>query len=192
MSKTIEHGWELELPAATPEQLLAALSARDRLFGRSVTLEPEDDPGKAVEVWLGTTDALEGTTYHLNIFAELTGPAEYLEAAKDALEDVVGDQIEIAAAEAEDAKLIETRAAAEIHFDKVAEDDECAELIIPEWLAPGEEVELPWGFRPFGPDGKAWPADDFVKKHGRVALVPAGVDLRLYELPEIEDDEAEG
>jgi len=51
-------------------------------------------------VWLGTTDALEGTTYHLNIFAELTGPAEYLEAAKDALEDVVGDQIEIAAAEA--------------------------------------------------------------------------------------------
>jgi hypothetical protein len=191
MSKTIEHGWELELPAATPEQLLAALSARDRLFGRSVTLEPEDDPGKSVEVWLGTTDALEGTTYHLHIFAELAGPADYLDAAKDALEDVVGDQIEIAAAEAEEAKLIETRPAAGIHFTRVGEDDERPELVIPEWLAPDEEVELPWGFRPFEADGKAWPSDEVIKTHGRVAVVPTGEELRLYELPEIEDDEEE-
>lgn len=193
MSATLEHGWELELPASTPEQLLAALTARDRLFGQTITLEPEDEPEKAVEVWLGTTDALADETFHLGVYAELTGPSEFLEAARDALEDIVSEQVEEANAEAAQAELLESRPSSAIHFEPVKEEDERPQLIVPEWLAPGdpEEIELPWGFRPFDSDGKAWPANATIEAHDRLVLVPFGDELRLYTLPAIEDEEEE-
>ena len=79
MTSKLEHEWELELPAATAEQLLAALTTRDRLYGQSITLEPEDDPAKAVEVWLASVKSLEKGKYRLGVYAELAGPKEFLE-----------------------------------------------------------------------------------------------------------------
>lgn len=190
MAKTIEHEWEIELPAGTPEQLLAALAARDRLFGQSVTLEPEEDAENTVEVWFGATEALEDDTFHLAIYAELSGAPQYLDAARDALEDIVGEQIEMAATEAAEASLLETRKAAEVEFRQVSDDDQRPQLIIPEWLGPqGEDVEMPWGFRAFGQDGRPWPNDDTLSAHDRLVILPVGDDLRLYALPPIEDED---
>ena len=190
MSTTIEHEWEVELPAGTPEQLLAALAARDRLFGQSISLEPEEDEKNTVEVWIGTVEALEGETFKLSIYAELTGPKQYLEAAEEALEDIVGEQIEAAAVEAEQAKLLGRRPAAEVSFRRVGEDDERSELVIPEWLAPeGEEVELPMGFRGYDSKGKPWPTDAELSKHERVVVLPVKDELLLYALPPIEEED---
>lgn len=192
MRKTIEHEWEIELPAGTPEQLLAALAARDRLFGQSVTLEPEEDAENTVEVWFGAAEALEDDTFHLAVYAELSGSQQYLDAARDALEDIVGEQIEMAATEAAEAALVETRTAAEVEFRQVADEDQRPQLIIPEWLGPqGEDVEMPWGFRAFGQDGRAWPDDDTLSAHDRLVILPVGDELRLYALPPIEDEDDE-
>ena len=73
MTAKLEHEWELELPAATADQLLAALTTRDRLYGQTITLESEDDPAKAVEVWLGSVESLEAKKYRLGLYAELSG-----------------------------------------------------------------------------------------------------------------------
>lgn len=190
MSKSIEHEWEVELPAGTPEQLLAALAARDRLFGQSVTLEPEDDESNPVEVWFGAAEAFEDNVYHLAIYAELSGAAQYLDAARDALEDIVGEQIEMAAMDATEATLLETRAAKEIEFKPVPDDDQRPQLIIPEWLGPqGEDVEMPWGFRSFGPDGRYWPDDDMLSAHDRLVVLPVAEELRLYSLPPIDSED---
>ncbi|HPC84065.1 MAG TPA: hypothetical protein P5234_11820 [Thermoanaerobaculaceae bacterium] len=192
MSKTIEHEWEIELPAATPEQLLAALAARDRLFGQSVTLEPEEDAENTVEVWFGAAEALDDDTFHLAVYAELSGAQQYLDAARDALEDIVGEQIEMAATEAAEAALLETRKASEIEFRPVSDDEQRPQLIIPEWLGPqGKGVEMPWGFRAFGPDGRAWPDDDMLSAHDRLVILPVGDELRLYTLPPIEEEDAD-
>jgi len=104
MTSKLEHEWELELPAATAEQLLAALTTRDRLYGQSITLEPEDDPAKAVEVWLASVESLEKR--HITawaFYAELAGPKEFLEPARDAVQDIVSEQVEAAATEAGEA-----------------------------------------------------------------------------------------
>ena len=188
MTSKIEHEWELELPAATADQLLAALTTRDRLYGQTITLESEDDPAKAVEVWLASVESLEAKKYRLGLYAELSGPKEFLEAAKDAVEDIVSEQVESAAAEAGEATLLEKRPAAEIQFRKVPEDDEKPQLVIPEWLAPGE-VDVPWGFRSYDAKGKPWPGDELVKAHDRLVLIPFGGELLLYALPPLEDDE---
>ncbi|HPS78468.1 MAG TPA: hypothetical protein PLS53_09960 [Thermoanaerobaculaceae bacterium] len=190
MSKTMEHEWEVELPAGTPEQLLAALAARDRLFGQSVSLEPEDDAQNTVEVWFGAAEALEGDTFHLAVYAELSGAQQYLEAARDALEDIVGEQLEAAATEATEAKLLGSRPAKEVEFKPVPEDDQRPQLIIPEWLGPqGEEVEMPWGFRAFDAEGHPWPDDEMITAHDRLVVLPVGDELRLYSLPPIEEDD---
>jgi hypothetical protein len=190
MSTTVEHEWEVELPGGTPEQLLAALAARDRLFGQSISLEPEEDDKNAVEVWIGTVEALEDSTFKLSIYAELTGPKQYLEAAREALEDIVGEQIEAAAVEAEQAKLLGRRPASEVTFRRVDEEDERTELIVPEWLAPeGDEVELPMGFRGFDAKGEPWPSDKDLTDNGRVVVLPVKDELLLYALPPIEEEE---
>ncbi len=188
MTAKLEHEWEIELPAATAEQLLAALTTRDRLYGQSITLEPEDDPAKAVEVWLASVESLEKDTFHLGIYAEISGPKEFLEPARDALEDIVSEQIEAAAAEAAEATLVETRPLSEIEFRNVEEDDERPALVVPEWLAPGE-IEVPWGFRPFEANGQAWPDDATIAAHDRLVLIPFDGRLTLYALPPIEDDD---
>ena len=190
MSKTMEHEWEVELPAGTPEQLLVALAARDRLFGQSVSLEPEDDAQNTVEVWFGAAEALEGDTFHLAVYAELSGAQQYLEAARDALEDIVGEQLEAAAIEAAEAKLLGSRPASEVEFKAVKDDDQRPQLIIPEWLGPeGEEVEMPWGFRAFDAQGHPWPDDEMLAAHERLVVLPVGDELRLYSLPAIEADD---
>jgi|NGEPerStandDraft_6_1074524.scaffolds.fasta_scaffold22480_2 hypothetical protein len=188
MTAKLEHEWEIELPAATAEQLLAALTTRDRLYGQSITLEPEDDPAKAVEVWLASVESLDGAKYRLDVYAEISGPKEFLEAARDALQDIVSEQVEAAAAEAGEATLVETKKLAEIEFRKVEEDDERPSLVIPEWLAPGE-IEVPWGFRSYDPKGGAWPDDDTINAHDRLVIIPFDGRLLLYALPPIEDDE---
>ncbi len=190
MSGTLEHEWELELPGETPEQILAGMVARDRLFGQAVTLEPEEDESNSVEAWFGTTDDLDGTTYKLGVYVELTGPEDYLEPARDALEEIMGEQLEIAATEAENAVLVDRRPLAEITFEKVAEDDENQQLVMPEWLAP-EGAELPWGFVGVDASGRVWPGDETMKAHGRVVLVPYKDELFVYGLPPIEDEEEE-
>ncbi len=190
MSAKLEHEWELELPAATAEQLLAALTTRDRLYGQSITLEPEDDPAKAVEVWLASVETLENGKYRLGVYAELSGPKEFLEAARDAVQDIVSEQVEAAAAEAGDAKLLETKQADAVEFRKVGEDDERPSLVIPEWLAPGE-VDVPWGFRAYDAKGEPWPDEDVIASHDRLIMIPHAGRLLLYALPPIEDDEDE-
>jgi hypothetical protein len=190
MSTTIEHEWEIELPAGTADQLLAALTTRDRLFGQSITLEPEEEPEKTVEAWLGAAEVLAGSNVRLGIYAELSGPKEYLDAARDALEDIVAEQVEAAAAEAAQAELLDRRPAPEVEFRQVDEDDEKPQLIIPEWLAP-EKVELPWGFRSYDAKGEAWPDDHLLGAHDRVVLIPFGGELLLYALPPMDEDDEE-
>jgi hypothetical protein len=188
MTAKLEHEWELELPAATSEQLLAALTTRDRLYGQTITFEPEEDSGQEVEVWLASVESLEANKYKLGVYAEISGPKQYLEAARDALQDIVSEHVEAAAAEAGEATLLERRPAAEIRFRKVGEDDEKPQLVIPEWLAPGE-VDVPWGFRAFDANGKAWPDDAVISAHDRLVLIPFDGELLLYALPQLEDDE---
>jgi hypothetical protein len=188
MTAKIEHEWELELPAASADQLLAALTTRDRLYGHTITLEPEENASDAVEVWLASVESLEKATYRLGLYAEISGPKQYLEAARDALEDIVSEQVEAAAAEAGEATLLERRPAAGIEFRKVSEDDEKPQLVIPEWLAPGE-VDVPWGFRGYDAKGKPWPDDKLVLAHDRLVLIPFGGELLLYALPPLEEDE---
>jgi hypothetical protein len=190
MTSKLEHEWELELPAATAEQLLAALTTRDRLYGQSITLEPEDDPAKAVEVWLASVESLEKGTYHLGVYAELAGPKEFLEPARDAVQDIVSGQVEAAAVEAAEATLIESKKRTDVEFRNVDENDERPSLVIPEWLAPGE-VDTPWEFRSYGADGKPWPAEDVIQAHDRLVVVPFQDRLLLYALPPIEDDDEE-
>jgi hypothetical protein len=190
MTSKLEHEWELELPAATAEQLLAALTTRDRLYGQSITLEPEDDPAKAVEVWLASVESLEKGTYRLGVYAELAGPKEFLEPARDAVQDIVSEQVEAAAAEAGEATLIESKPASEVEFRKVPEKDERPSLVIPEWLAPGE-VDTPWEFRSYDAKGESWPAEDVIQAHDRLVIVPFKSRLLLYARPPIEDDEEE-
>lgn len=191
MSKSIEHEWEIELPASSPDDILTALSARDRVFGQSITLEPEEDESHAVEVWLGTADALEGERFHLAVYADLEGPEEYLEAAVEAVEGVVHELIEAATQDVAGALLLARRPANEIEFRAVEEEDERPQIIIPEWLAPVEELDLPWSFRSFTKDGEAWPDDAILAEHARVAVVPFGDELLLYALPAVPDDDEE-
>ncbi len=188
MTAKLEHEWELELPAATAEQLLAALTTRDRLYGQSITLEPEDDPKKAVEVWLASVETLENGTYRLGVYAELSGPKEFLEAARDAVQDIVSEQVEAAATDAAAATLIETKPAAEVALRKVREEDERPSLVVPEWLAPAE-AETPWEYRPYDAKGEPWPGEELLGAHDRLVVVPYEGRLLLYALPPIEDDE---
>ncbi len=188
MTTTIEHEWEIEMPAGTAEQLLAVLASRDRLFGHSVTLEPEDAPEEAVEAWLASTEALQGDSVRLGVYVELSGPKPLLAAARDAIEDIVADHVEAAAAEASRARLVERRPASEIEFRTVSEDDERPQLIIPDWLAP-EKAELPWSFRSYDLKGEPWPSDRTLAAHDRLALVPFGGEFLLYTLPALDDDE---
>ncbi len=188
MTAKIEHEWELQLPAATADQLLAALTTRDRLYGQTITLELEDDAERAVEVWLASVESLEAKKYHLGLYAEISGPKEFMEAARDAVQDIVSEQVEAAAAEAGEATLLERRPLKEVEFRKVREADERPQLVIPEWLAPGE-VDVPWGFRSYDAKGKFWPDEDVVKAHDRLVLIPFGHELLLYALPPIEDDD---
>ena len=190
MTSKIEHEWELELPAGSADQLLAALTTRDRLYGQTITLEPEDDAKKAVEVWLASVESLEAEKYRLGGYAEITGPKEFLEAARDALQDIVSEQVEAAAAEAAEATLLGRRPIGEVQFRKVGEADERPQLVIPEWLAPGE-VDVPWSFRPYDAKGKPWPDEDVLNAHDRLILIPFGGELLLYALPPIEDEDEE-
>ncbi len=193
MSKSMEHEWEIELPATSPDEILTALAARDRVFGQSITLEPEDDDAKAVEVWLGTADALDGKTFQLAVYADLEGPEEYLEAAVEAVEDVVHELIDAAKQDVSGALLLGRRPAEEIEFRAVGEEDERPQIIIPEWLAPVEELDLPWSFRSYTRAGEAWPDDAVLAEHARVAIVPFEGELLLYALPAVpEGDEEEG
>jgi len=186
--KTLEREWEFELPAGKPEELLAALAARDRLFGQTITMEPEEEPTKSVEVWFGTSDALDGTVYHLGVYAELSGAKEYLEAAADALSEIVEDQIEAGVADAQAATLLERRAAGDIAFAAIPEEEERPQVVVPEWLAP-EGAELPWGFRAVDNSGAAWPTQETVERHGRLVVVPFGGEYLLYALPSLEEEE---
>lgn len=193
MTKAMEHEWEIELPAATPEDILTALAARDRIFGQSITLEPEEEGAKPVEVWLGTADALDDHGFHLSVFADLEGPEEYLEAAVETVEEVVNELIDAASEDVAAALLLARRPAEEIEFRTVDDEgDERPQIIVPEWLAPVEELELPWSFRPFTRAGKPWPDDDLLAQHARVAVVPFGDELLLYALPAIPDEEEGG
>ena len=190
MTSKLEHEWELELPAATAEQLLAALTTRDRLYGQSITLEQEDDPAKAVEVWLASVESLEKGKYRLGVYAELAGPKEFLEAARDAVQDIVSEQVEAAAGEAAEATLIESKKLTDVEFRNVDENDERPSLVIPEWLAPGD-VDTPWEFRSYAANGEPWPAEDVIQAHDRLVVVPFKDRLLLYALPPIEDDDEE-
>jgi hypothetical protein len=192
MSKTIEHGWELRLPAATPEQVLAVLAARDRLFGQTITLEAEEGSGDAVEAWFGTVEALDGDHVRLGILTEVTGPSELLDAAVEALEDTLSEIVDEGTRDAAGAKLIGRRKRAEIRFVRVTnEDDERPELIVPSWLAPNIETDVPWQLQPVDRSGARWPGDGILGEHGRVFVVPSGDELLLYGLPALEDDEEE-
>ncbi len=188
MPKTLEREWEFELPAASPEEILAALAARDRLFGQTLLMEPEEQPEKGVEVWLGTSDALAGKVYHLGIYAELSGPKEYLEPAADALSEVFEEQIAAGTADAAAATLLERQPADRIEFQAVPEEEEQPQLVLPEWLAP-EGADLPWGFAPVDRTGARWPRAEVVERHRRLAVVPFGEEYLLYALPPLEGDE---
>ena len=124
------------------------------------------------------------------MYAELSGPKEFLEPARDAVQDIVSEQVEAAAAEAGDATLLETKPADAIEFRKVGEDDARPSLVIPEWLAPGE-VDTPWGFRSYDAKGEPWPDEDVIASHDRLVVIRQEGRLLLYALPPIEDDEEE-
>jgi hypothetical protein len=185
MTAKLEHEWELELPGSTAEELLAGLAARDRIFGQNVTLEPEDDPEGTVEAWIGCTDALEGKTYRLGVYADLEGPEEYLEAARDALMDLVDEQVEQGKEDAAKATLLDRKPKGDIAFELVSEEGEKPQLILPEWLAP-EEADLPWGFRPVTKKGEPWPGEEVLAAHERLVVVPFAGEYLLYALPPLE------
>lgn len=185
MTAKLEHEWELELPASTAAEILAGLAARDRIFGQNVTLEPEDDPKGAVEAWLGSTDMLEGKVYRLGVYADLEGPEEYLEAARDALMDLVDEQVAQGKEDAHKATLLDRKAQGEISFELVSEEQETPQLILPEWLAP-EDAELPWGFRPVTRQGNPWPSAEVLAAHERLVVVPFKGEYLLYALPPLE------
>jgi hypothetical protein len=187
MAAHLEHELEIELPANTPEQMLAALAARDRLCGQSLTLELPEDPRTSVEVWIATAEALNEKMFWLGLHAELDGPKALLDDARDAVEEIFAAEVEAGAIEAEQAQLLERRPAGSVTLRAVPEKDEQPQIVIPEWLAP-DDAEPPWGFLPFEASGQVWPGPALTEAHARLVIVPSGEELLLYSLPGLPED----
>jgi len=184
---TREHEMEIELPASTAEELLTALAGRDRLY-RDITLEPEDDLENPVEVMLNAVDDMDGETLLLTIYADLEGPEEYLEAAQEAIEDIVGTELSLAAEDAKQGAMLDRRPQGELKVEAVGEEEERLNLILPCWLAP-EEVDTPWGFHLVDADGREWPGPELLEAHPRLAVVPFKEEFLLFSLPEVPDED---
>jgi hypothetical protein len=172
-------GWEIEFPAGTRDELLAALVVRDLVHGSTYDVETEDGSAE-FEVDYEAGEELEDAVYRLLIAAEVRGPEnhEMLGAfTEQMLDEVMGEADELVGASRE----IDSAELSDVAFDAVTEDGERWDLIVPEWLAP-EGSEVPFGFRPKRVD-EWWPADDDLDAYGRIVAVPFNGRMFLIALP---------
>jgi hypothetical protein len=189
---TWDTGWEVDFPAATVEEMMLALVVRDLAHGSSFDVEAVEDGTELAFDFLAG-DELDGETYRLLLSAEIGGTdnRELVQAfTEQMLEDLV-DEAEELVAQRED---LGSRPAGELVFEKVPEDEERWDLVIPDWLAP-DLAEVPFGFRSFeASGGEPWPDDGALDAHGRVVFVPHGGAVHLFGIPAPESwgDEEEG
>jgi hypothetical protein len=179
VTKSWTAGWEIEFPARTREELLAALVVRDLVHGATFDVETEDGSAE-FEVDYEAGEELLDDVYRLLIAAEIRGPEDHamlgafteqmLEESIEEAEGLVGKGVDLEAAPF-----------GEVSFEIVGEDDERWDLVVPEWLAP-EGAEIPFGFRPVR-GGAWWPDDTRLDAHGRIAVVPYDGSLHLIGLP---------
>jgi len=163
---TWDTGWEVDFPAATLEEMMLALVVRDLAHGSSFDVEAVEDGTELAFDFLAG-DELDGETYRLLLSAEIGGTdnSELVQAfTEQMLEDLV-DEAEELVAQRED---LGSRPAGELVFEKVPEDEERWDLVIPDWLAP---------------DGEPWPGDGALDAHGRVVFVPFGGAVHLFGIP---------
>ena len=186
-----ETGWEIEFPAATVNELMVALVVRDLVHGSSFDVEAiEDGTELALDFLAG--DELDRESYRLLLSAEVGGTEnrELVQAfTEQMLEELVAEAEELIA-KRED---LGARPAGEVVFEKVPEDEERWDLVIPDWLAP-DGAEVPFGFRAFeSAGGKPWPDDGALDAHGRVIAVPFDDTIHLFGIPAPEgwEDEEE-
>jgi hypothetical protein len=180
-----EAGWELEFPATSVDELLLALVVRDLVHGASYDVEAEET-GQQYEVDYEAGEELEGEVYRLLIAASVKGPEDHDAMAaftEQMLDEVVAEAEELVAEKVEVGSLPER----EVVFQKVSEDGERWDLVMPEWLAP-QGAEVPFGFRGFHAGGAGpWPSDADLDAHGRVVMVPFGARLTLFGIPKPAD-----
>ena len=180
-----EAGWELEFPATSVDELLVALVVRDLVHGASYGVEAEET-GHQYEVDYEAGEELEGEVYRLLIGATVKGPEDHEAMAaftEQMLDEVVAEAEELVAAKKEVGSL----PAREVVFQKVGEDSERWDLVLPEWLAP-QGAEVPFGFRGYRAGGREpWPSDADLDAHGRVVLVPFGGRFTLFGVPKPAD-----
>jgi hypothetical protein len=178
---TWDTGWEVDFPAATLEEMMLALVVRDLAHGSSFDVEAVEDGTELAFDFLAG-DELDGETYRLLLSAEIGGTdnRELVQAfTEQMLEDLV-DEAEELVAQRED---LGSRPAGELVFEKVPEDEERWDLVIPDWLAP-DDAEVPFGFRAFeAAGGEPWPGDGALDAHGRVVFVPFGGAVHLFGIP---------
>lgn len=180
-----EAGWELEFPATSVDELLLALVVRDLVHGASYDVEAEET-GQQYEVDYEAGEELEGEVYRLLIAATVKGPEDHDAMAaftEQMLDEVVAEAEELVAEKVEVGSLPER----EVIFQKVSEDAERWDLVMPEWLAP-QGAETPFGFRGYHAGGAGpWPSDTDLDAHGRVVMVPFGARLTLFGIPKPAD-----
>lgn len=172
-------GWEIEFPARTRDELLAALVVRDLIHGATFDVETEDGSAE-FEVDYEAGEELQDDVYRLLIAAEVRGPEDHamlgafteqmMEESIEEAEGLVSVGIDLGAAPF-----------GEVSFEVVDEQDERWDLVVPEWLAP-EGAEIPFGFRP-ARGGVWWPDDGHLDAHGRIVVVPHDGSLHLVGLP---------
>jgi len=181
MMESWETGWEVGFPASNADELLLALVVRDLVHGASFDVEAvEDGTELALDFLAG--DELQDETYQLLLSSEIAGTEnrEMVQAfTEQMLEDLVAEAEELFAQRQE----LGSRSSAELVFEKVPEDQERWDLVIPDWLAP-DGAEVPFGFRSFeAATGDVWPTNEILDAHGRVMLVPAGDKVLLFGIP---------
>ena len=176
----IEGSWEIRFNTTEESELLLALVVRDLIHGSSYDVDLDAGRGKA-EVDYVAGDELDGDACTILVSAQATAAigqdlqgftAGLLEELVDEAQDLVARRQEL-----------ERRTAAEVELRAVPEEEERWDLVVPDWLAP-EDAEVPFGFRAFdAKDGRPWPDDAILDRHGRVVVVPWGDELVLYGIP---------
>ncbi len=189
---TWETSWEVSLPADTVEELLLGLVVRDLLHGTSFDLE-HDREGQsstlAVDYTVG--DELEGRIYRLLVTMRASGKEDRLAVqsfTEELLEELVEDS-EVLVGRRQALGSVELGS---LGFERVPEEEERWDLVIPDWLAP-DGAEVPFGFRSvIASTREAWPSDEQLDRHGRIVLVPHAGTAHLFAIPAPGGEEAGG
>jgi len=167
-------------------ELLTALMVRDMLHGASFDLELEEG-GRLVAVDYEVGDELEDDGYRLLVTAHMEG-VEDLPAVQELTEQVLEQLLDDAQGLVKRRELVAIIHLGSLRFERVPDEGERWDLVIPDWLAP-DGAEVPFGFRPLvAATGEPWPTDEQLDRYGRMIIVPHSGNAYLFAVPAPTED----